>query len=51
MSDVAVLQWQNYLTISAAAVGAVLGILHMWDTINQRRVRLRVTPIFTFYLR
>src|SRR5579863_1522587 len=44
------LPWKDYLTMTAAMVGAVLGILNMWNTINQRRVRLRVTPKHTISL-
>jgi hypothetical protein len=36
--------WKDYATISAAMLGAVLGVMNTWNTINQRRVRLRVRP-------
>lgn len=41
------LPWKDYLTMTAAMVGAVLGVMNMWNTINQRRVRLRVSPMNT----
>ena len=37
---------KDILTIGAASVGAVLGIMNTWNAMNQRRVRLRVTPTF-----
>lgn len=36
--------WKDVFTISAAAVGAVLGIMNTWNSMNLRRVRLRVRP-------
>jgi hypothetical protein len=38
--------FKDVLTIGAASVGAVLGVMNTWDAMNQRRVRLRVTPAF-----
>ncbi|WP_267381782.1 MULTISPECIES: hypothetical protein [unclassified Sphingomonas] len=32
------------ITLAIAVLGAVLGILNTWNSINDRRVRLRVTP-------
>jgi hypothetical protein len=37
---------KDVLTIGAASVGAVLGIMNTWNAMNQRRARLRVTPSF-----
>jgi len=39
-----VLPWKDYLTIAAALLGAVLGVMNTWNAIDQRRVRLRVRP-------
>ena len=44
MSSFEVLPWRDYLTFAAAMIGAVLGVMNMWNTIDQRRVRLRITP-------
>lgn len=38
------LPWKDIVTIGAAALGAVLGIMNTWNAVNQRRVRLRVRP-------
>jgi len=35
---------KDFLTIGCAAVGAALGIIHTVTGLNQRRVKLRVTP-------
>jgi hypothetical protein len=40
---------KDVITISIAAVGAVLGIINTWNSINQRRVRLRVVPKHAFF--
>jgi hypothetical protein len=37
---------KDIMTIGAASVGAVLGVMNTWNAMNQRRVRLRVTPVF-----
>jgi hypothetical protein len=37
---------KDTITIGAASVGAVLGIMNTWNSMNQRRVRLRVIPAF-----
>src|ERR1700682_709418 len=37
---------KDVITIGAASVGAVLGVMNTWNAMNQRRVRLRVTPVF-----
>jgi hypothetical protein len=34
--------------MSAAILGAGLGIMNTWNAFNQRRVRLRVTPVHAF---
>jgi hypothetical protein len=42
------MQWKDYITAitpAAAFVGAVLGIINLVITVNQRRVRLRVRPV------
>ena len=44
--DFSTLSWKEILTISAALLGAVLGIMNTWNSINQRRLRLRVRPAF-----
>jgi len=31
-------------------IGAVLGIMNTWNTVNQRRVRLRVTPKHVLFI-
>lgn len=35
---------KDFLTIGAASVGAVLGIMNTWNAISQKRLKLRVTP-------
>lgn len=35
---------KDIITMSIAAVGAVLGIINTWHALDQRRVRLRVVP-------
>jgi hypothetical protein len=35
---------KDVITISIAAIGAVLGIVNTWHALDQRRVRLRVVP-------
>ena len=35
---------KEFLTVSAAGVGAVLGIMNTWNAISNKRVRLRVRP-------
>lgn len=47
MSGIEALPWRDYLTFAAAIIGAVLGIMNTWNSLNQRRVRLRVTPKHT----
>lgn len=42
--DYSLIPWKDVFTISAAAVGAVLGIMNTWNSMNLRRVRLRVSP-------
>ncbi len=46
--DLSQLPWKDIITIAAASVGAVLGIMNTWNTINQRKVRVRVAPAFLF---
>ncbi|WP_125900957.1 hypothetical protein [Methylobacterium indicum] len=38
------LPWKDFITLGAALLGAGLGIMNTWNTINARRVRLRVRP-------
>ena len=38
------LPWKDYLTTAAALLGAALGVLNTWNSVNQSRVRLRVRP-------
>jgi hypothetical protein len=38
---------KDFLTISAAAVGAVLGIMNTWNAINQKRLKLKICPCHT----
>ena len=40
------LPWKDIITIAIASVGAVLGIMNTWNSINQRLVRLKITPAF-----
>ena len=35
---------KDIITLSLAAVGAVLGVINTWHSLDQRRVRLRVVP-------
>jgi len=35
---------KDIITLSIAAVGAVLGTINTWHSLDQRRVRLRVVP-------
>lgn len=37
--------WKDIITVSLAAIGAVLGVMNTWNALNQRRVRLRVNPV------
>lgn len=38
------LESKDVVALSMAAVGAVLGIINTWHSLDQRRVRLRVVP-------
>lgn len=40
------MDWINGITLAIALLGAVLGILNTWIVIDQRRVRLRVSPAY-----
>lgn len=40
------MDWINIITFGIALLGAVLGILNTWVTLDQRRVRLRVRPAY-----
>lgn len=36
--------WTGYVTLAIALLGAVLGIMNTWNSISQRRLRLKVRP-------
>ncbi|HVA13146.1 MAG TPA: hypothetical protein VNF99_07845 [Stellaceae bacterium] len=38
--------WKDGITLGIALVGAILGVMNTWNVFSQRRVRLRVTPMF-----
>lgn len=38
------MSWSAAVTLAIAVLGAVLGILNTWNSINDRRVRIRVVP-------
>lgn len=38
--------WSEGITFAIALLGAVLGLLNTWIAIDQRRVRLRVSPAY-----
>lgn len=40
------MDWFNAVTLAIALLGAVLGILNTWVVVDQRRVRLRVSPAY-----
>lgn len=44
MLGVASLPWKDILTIGAATLGAVLGVMNTWNSLSQRRVKLLVRP-------
>ena len=46
MRGIEVLPWKDYLTMTAAMIGAALGIMNTWNSMSQRRVRVRVIPQF-----
>lgn len=48
MSELSQMPWKDIVTISAASVGAILGIMNTWNAMNQKRVRLKVVPSFAF---
>jgi hypothetical protein len=37
---------KDVVTMGVALLGAVLGVMNTWNAMNQRRVRVRVTPHF-----
>ena len=41
---------KDAVTIGIAMLGAVLGVMNTWHAMNQRRVRVRVTPHFAMAL-
>lgn len=40
---------KDIVTLSIAVLGAVLGIINTWHSMDERRVRLRVAPKFAFF--
>jgi len=46
MLDIGSLPWKDIFTIGAATLGAVLGVMNTWNSINTRRLRVKVTPNF-----
>ncbi len=42
------LPWKDIFTIGLATLGAVLGVMNTWNSISQRRVRVRVRPVHVF---
>lgn len=36
--------WTGYITLAAAMLGAVLGVMNTWNSMSQRRLRLKVRP-------
>ena len=43
-------QWKDPITLSVALLGAVLGVMNTWNAMNQRRVRMRVRPLFVSHM-
>lgn len=44
MIELSALPWKDFITVGAAVLGAGLGIMNTWHSLNARRVRLRVRP-------
>jgi hypothetical protein len=42
----ATLPWKDIFTIGLATLGAVLGVMNTWNSISQRRLRVKVIPNF-----
>lgn len=40
------MNWASAVTLAIAVLGAVLGVINTWNTISNRRVRLRVRPLW-----
>lgn len=38
--------WASAVTLAIAVLGAVLGVINTWNTISNRRVKLRVRPLW-----
>ncbi len=38
---------KDFLTMGAAVIGAVLGIMNTWNAMNQKKVRLRIVPAYS----
>lgn len=38
--------WASGVTLAIAVLGAVLGVINTWNTVSNRRVRLRVRPLW-----
>ena len=47
--DLSQLPWKDIITVAAASVGAVLGIINLLNTLNQKKVRLVVRPSQAFF--
>lgn len=39
--------WSSAVTLAIAVLGAVLGVINTWNTLSNRRVRLRVRPLWS----
>lgn len=42
--------WSEAVTLAIAVLGAALGVINTWNSINTRKVRLRVRPSWTIGL-
>ena len=47
MINLNLLTLKDFLTMGAAVIGAVLGIMNTWNAMNQKKVRLRVLPAYS----
>lgn len=37
-------EWMQYFTFSAAMIGAILGIINIWKSIDRDKIKLKVIP-------
>jgi hypothetical protein len=44
------ISWKEIFTITAAIIGAVLGIMNTWNAMAQRRIRLKVSPAHATFI-